>query len=158
MAASPFRLMFIALVVSIAGISGIMAVFFSAHPYFSPYSQQQLPRGWIDEHNYVSSNYSVSNGETVRDVFSYAGVGGQSTIIFAVQPLNITTKGDIEIKFNGIPLGQVRIEEVLVANTSIASCCSVTLVSAGVDNVMEITSRGFEGYLRYLIIIPTGRP
>jgi hypothetical protein len=42
-----------------------------------------------------------------------------------------------------------------IMSTSIASCCFVSLVNAGVDNVVEITSTGFEGTFRYIIKIPT---
>ncbi len=75
-------------------------------------------------------------------------------MVLGVQPLRVDTIGDIDIMFNGIPLGQTRIENTLVVNTSIASCCFVTFIQAGVDNVVQITSYGFEGDFRYLIIIP----
>jgi len=76
-------------------------------------------------------------------------------MILGIQPLTVDKIGDIEIEFNGILLGQTKIESTLVVNTSVASCCFVTLVQAGVDNVVEIASKGFEGNFRYLIIIPT---
>jgi hypothetical protein len=94
-------------------------------------------------------------GSKVTDIFGYSGAGGQSIMVLGIQPLRVDTIGDIDISFNGIPLGQTRIENTLVVNTSIASCCFVTFIQAGVDNVVEITSYGFEGLFRYLIIIPT---
>jgi len=151
----PFKLLFIISIVSVAGISGVVAVFITSHPYFSPFQKLQLPKGWIDENTYVSGNYSIRGGETFKDVFQYAGAGGQSIMILGVQPLSVEVKGDVDIKFNGIPLGETRIETTQVVNTSIASCCFVTLIQAGVDNVVEITSKGYEGNFRYLIIIPT---
>jgi len=151
----PFRVMLLVLIVATAGFTGMLAMFISAHPYFSPFQQQELPKGWIDPNTYVSGNFTIENGTKVRDIFGYVGAGGQSIMILGVQPLRIDTIGDIDIRFNGIPLGQTRIETTLVVNTSIASCCFVTLVQAGPDNVVEISSYGFEGLFRYLIIIPT---
>jgi len=59
------------------------------------------------------------------------------------------------IKFNGIDVGSTYVETPGIISTSIASCCFVSLVNAGVDNVIEITSTGFEGTFRYIIKIPT---
>jgi hypothetical protein len=132
----------------------MLAVFLSAHPYFSPFQQQDLPKGWINPNEYVSGNFTIRNGSKVTDIFGYVGAGGQSIMVLGVQPLTVDGIGDIDIRFNGIPLGQTRIETTLVVNTSIASCCFVTFIQAGVDNVVEITSYGFEGDFRYLIIIP----
>lgn len=144
------------LTVSTVGVTTLLAVFLSAHPYFSPFQPTTLPRGWIDQNTYVSENFTIASGQKVRDIFGYAGAGGQSIMVLGVQPLSIKTVGYIDIKFNGIPLGETYINQTLVVNTSIASCCFVTLIQAGVDNVVEITSNGFEGEFRYLIIIPTG--
>jgi hypothetical protein len=151
----PFRIMLLILIVATAGFTGMIAVFISAHPYFSPFQNQELPRGWIDANQYVSANFTIENGSKVTDIFGYSGAGGQSIMVLGIQPLRVDTIGDIDISFNGIPLGQTRIENTLVVNTSIASCCFVTFIQAGVDNVVEITSYGFEGLFRYLIIIPT---
>lgn len=150
----PFRVMLLILIVATAGLTGMLAVFLSAHPYFSPFQQQDLPKGWINPNEYVSGNFSIQNGSKVTDIFGYVGAGGQSIMVLGVQPLTVDGIGDIDIRFNGIPLGQTRIETTLVVNTSIASCCFVTFIQAGVDNVVEITSYGFEGDFRYLIIIP----
>ncbi|TDA40141.1 MAG: hypothetical protein DSO08_00425 [Candidatus Methanomethylicota archaeon] len=76
-------------------------------------------------------------------------------MILGIQPLSVESKGNIFVKFNGIPLGETWIETTQVVNTSIASCCFVTLIQAGVDNVVELTSYGYEGKFRYLVIIPT---
>ncbi|NHV45831.1 MAG: hypothetical protein HA493_04265 [Candidatus Verstraetearchaeota archaeon] len=152
------NLSFIFILLSIISISGILAVvgvFLYTHPYFNPLYKQPLPKGWIDERTYVSNNFTIKNGETIRDIFQYTGSSGQSIMILGVQPLVVEKKGSIFIKFNGIPLGESYIETTYVVNTSIASCCFVTLIQAGVDNVMEIESHGFEGLLRYLIILPT---
>lgn len=150
----PFRIMLVILIVATAGLTGMLAVFISAHPYFSPFQHQELPEGWIDASQYVSGNFTIANGSKVTDIFGYSGAGGQSIMVLGVQPLTVDTIGDIDIMFNGIPLGQTRIENTLVVNTSIASCCFVTFIQAGVDNVVQITSYGFEGDFRYLIIIP----
>ncbi|MCS7098264.1 MAG: hypothetical protein NZ922_04735, partial [Candidatus Methanomethyliaceae archaeon] len=91
----------------------------------------------------------------IKDFFQYFGRSGQSILILGIQPLSIERKGNIFITFNGIQLGETYIETTLVANTSIASCCFITLIQAGIDNIVEITSYGFEGKIRYLIIIPT---
>jgi hypothetical protein len=150
----PFRIMLVILIVATAGLTGMLAVFLSAHPYFSPFQTQELPEGWINANQYVSGNFTIENGSKVRDIFGYVGAGGQSIMVLGVQPLTVDTIGDIDIMFNGIPLGQTKIETTLVVNTSIASCCFVTFIQAGVDNIVEITSYGFEGDFRYLIIIP----
>ncbi len=150
----PFRIMFIVLVVSLAGLVGIVGIFFASHPEFGAFQNTQLPEGWIDANTYVSDNMTVNEGMTTTDIFGYAGAGGSSTMILGVQPLSVEKIGDIDIKFNGIPLGQTRIENTFVVNTSVASCCFVTLIKAGVDNVVEIKSLGYEGNFRYLVIIP----
>jgi hypothetical protein len=152
----PLRAMFVVLTVSTVGVVALLAVFLSAHPYFSPFQPVVLPRGWIDQQTYVSENFTIVKGQTVKDIFGYAGAGGQSIMVLGVQPLAIRQVGNIDVKFNGISLGETYINQTLVVNTSIASCCFVTLIQAGVDNVVEITSKGFEGDFRYLIIIPTG--
>ncbi|MGQ9759009.1 MAG: hypothetical protein ACUVQ5_00320 [Candidatus Methanomethylicaceae archaeon] len=151
----PFRVLLIVAIVSVFGISAVVGLFLLAHPYFNPLQKVQLPRGWIDENTYVSNNFTISEGETFRDVFQYVGAGGQSIMILGIQPLSVDRKGTVFIRFNGIPLGETYIETTLVVNTSIASCCFVTLIQAGVDNVVEMTSYGYEGKFRYLIIIPT---
>lgn len=148
--------MFVVLAVSTAGVTALLGVFLSAHPYFSPFQPVELPRGWVDQNTYVSENFTIAKGEMIKDIFGYAGAGGQSIMILGVQPLYIGAPGNIDVKFNGIPMGETLINQTLVVNTSIASCCFVTLIQAGVDNVVEITSNGFEGTFRYLIIIPTG--
>jgi hypothetical protein len=153
--ANPFKVMFVILIIAVAGLTGIIAVFVASHPDFSPFQNRQLPKGWIDANTYVSNNFSIVSGNIARDVFGYGGAGGQSIMILGIQPLTVDKIGDIEIEFNGIRLGQTKIESTLVVNTSVASCCFVTLVQAGVDNVVEIASKGFEGNFRYLIIIPT---
>ncbi|MEJ5293339.1 MAG: hypothetical protein WHS82_07055 [Candidatus Methanosuratincola sp.] len=152
----PLRAMFLVLTVSTVGVVALLAVFLSAHPYFSPFQPVVLPRGWIDANTYVSDNFTIASGETVKDIFGYAGAGGQSIMILGVQPLSIRTPGNIDVTFNGIPFGETYVNQTLVTNTSIASCCFVTLIQAGVDNVVEIRSKGFEGDFRYLIVIPTG--
>lgn len=151
----PFRVLLIVTIIAVFGISAVISVFLYAHPYFNPIQKQPLPRGWIDENTYVSNNYTIRNGETFRDIFQYAGAGGQSVFILGIQPLSVERKGNVFIKFNGIPLGETWIETTQVVNTSIASCCFVTLIQAGVDNVVELTSHGYEGKFRYLVIIPT---
>lgn len=140
---------------AIGGTATLLGVFLSAHPYFSPFQPVTLPQGWIDRGTYLSKNYSIQLGEEVRDIFAYEGGRGESIIILAIQPLTVAEKGAIEIRFNGISLGETRIESTQVINTSIASCCFVTLVQAGVDNVVEIDSLGYEGDFRYLIMIPS---
>lgn len=152
----PLRAMFVLLTVSTVGVVVLLAVFLSAHPYFSPIQPVVLPKGWIDQQTYVSENFTIAEGQTVKDIFGYAGAGGQSIMVLGVQPLEIKKIGNIDVKFNGIPLGETYINQTLVVNTSIASCCFVTLIQAGVDNVVEIKSNGFEGVFRYLIIIPAG--
>jgi hypothetical protein len=152
---SPFKVMFVVLVVAIGGTAVLVGVFLSAHPYFSPFQPVVLPQGWIDQGTYLSQNYSISQGQDVRDIFAYAGGGGQSIIILAIQPLTVAEKGSIEISFNGVSLGETSVESTQVINTSVASCCFVTLVQAGVDNVVEIESLGYEGDFRYLIMIPS---
>ncbi|MBC7121511.1 MAG: hypothetical protein H5T33_08125 [Candidatus Methanosuratus sp.] len=152
----PLRVMFVVLTVSTVGVVSLLAVFLSAHPYFSPFQPVTLPKGWIDEQTYVSENFTITAGQTVTDIFGYAGAGGQSIMTLGIQPLSIKTAGNIDITFNGIPLGETCVNQTLVTNTSIASCCFVTLIQAGVDNVVEVESKGFEGEFRYLIIIPTG--
>lgn len=142
-------------IVSVFGVSAVVGAFLLAHPYFNPLQRAPLPKGWIDENTYVSNNFTISKGETFRDVFQYGGAGGQSIMILGIQPLSVERKGNVFIKFNGIPLGETYIETTQVVNTSIASCCFVTLIQAGVDNVVEMTSYGYEGKFRYLIIIPT---
>ncbi|MHC1563884.1 MAG: hypothetical protein ACXQTF_00965 [Candidatus Hecatellaceae archaeon] len=152
----PFKLIIILGIVALAGLSGTVAIFLSVHPYFNPLQQQELPRGWVDPHTYVSpSNFTIHTGETVRDVFSYAGAGGESIIIISTQVISIEKKGEMVIKFNGIEIGSTYVETPGVISTSVASCCFVSLVSAGVDNVVEITSKGYEGTFRYIIKIPT---
>ncbi|MEM2880424.1 MAG: hypothetical protein QXP73_00775 [Candidatus Methanomethylicaceae archaeon] len=151
----PFRLLLIVAVISVFGISAVVGVFLYAHPYFNPFQKTPLPRGWIDENTYVSNNFTIRNGETFKDIFQYSGAGGQSIMILGIQPLSVERKGNIFIKFNGIPLGETWIETTQVVNTSIASCCFVTLIQAGVDNIVELTSYGYEGKFRYLVIIPT---
>lgn len=151
------KVMIITMIVSIIGMSTIAGVFFYYHPYFNPLAKPQLPRGWIDEKTYVSNNFTIKAGETIRDIFQYAGKGGQSILILGIQPLIVEKKGSISITFNSIPLGETYIETTLAINTSIASCCFVTLIQAGADNIVEIASSGFEGKIRYLIILPTGR-
>jgi hypothetical protein len=152
---SPFKVMFVVLVIAIGGTATLVGVFLSSHPYFSPFQTVALPQGWIDQGTYLSQNHSIKEGEDVKDIFAYAGGGGKSIIILAIQPLAVAEKGDIEIKFNGISLGETSIENTQVINTSIASCCFVTLVQAGMDNVVEIESLGYEGDFRYLIMIPS---
>lgn len=152
--ASPFKIMFVVLVVAIGGTAALIGVFLSSHPYFSPFQTAPLPQGWVDKGTYVSQNYTINQGGGVKDIFAYAGSGGQSIITLAIQPLSISEKGNIVIKFNGINLGETSVETTQVINTSIASCCFVTLVQAGIDNVVEIDSLGYEGDFRYLIIIP----
>lgn len=147
--------MFVILVVAVAGTATLLGVFLSSHPYFSPFQPVVLPQGWIDRGTYLSQNYSISEGEGVKDIFAYAGGGGESIIILAIQPLTVSEKGSIEIRFNGISLGETNVEGTQVINTSIASCCFVTLVQAGMDNVVEIDSLGYEGDFRYLITIPS---
>ncbi len=142
-------------IISISGILVAIGIFLYTHPDFNPLYKKPLPKGWIDERTYVSGNFTIKSGETIRDIFQYIGSGGQSIMILGVQPLVVEKKGNIFIKFNGIPLGESYIETTFVVNTSIASCCFVTLIQTGVDNIMEIKSYGFEGILRYLIIIPT---
>jgi len=153
--ANPFQIMLLVLIVASIGLTGMVAVFLTSHWEFNPFIQKPLPRGWIDPNNYVSDNFTITNGETFIDIFDYVGAGGQSIMVLGIQPLKIDTIGSIDIKFNQIPLGQTRIETTLVVNTSVASCCFVTLVQAGVENTVEITSLGFEGKFRYLVIIPT---
>ncbi|MDI9644409.1 MAG: hypothetical protein QFX35_04220 [Candidatus Verstraetearchaeota archaeon] len=152
----PLRAMFLVLTLSTVGVTALLAAFLSAHPYFSPFQPFQLPRGWVDQNTYVSENFTIARGGMVKDIFGYAGAGGQSIMILGVQPLAIGAPGSIFVKFNGIPLGETYINQTLVVNTSIASCCFVTLIQTGVDNVVEITSKDFVGEFRYLIIIPTG--
>lgn len=149
--------MTITMIVSTIGMSIIAGAFFYYHPYFNPLAKPQLPKGWINERTYVSDNFTIRTGETIRDIFQYAGKGGQSMLILGVQPLTVERKGSISITFNNIPLGETYIETTLVVNTSIASCCFVTLIQAGTDNVVEFTSNGFEGKIRYLIMLPAGR-
>ena len=152
----PFKLIVVLGIVALAGLSGVVAVFLSAHPYFNPLQQRELPQGWADPQTYVSpSNYTIRTGETVKDVFSYAGAGGESIIIFSTQVISLEKKGEMTIKFNGIDVGSTYVETPGIISTSIASCCFVSLVNAGVDNVIEITSTGFEGTFRYIIKIPT---
>ncbi len=151
----PFKLIVVVAVVAILGLSGLVATFLSAHPYFNPLKQTKLPKGWIDEQTYISGNYTIRNGEKVADVFGYMKAGGQSILILAVQPLSVEEKGNVSIVFNGIELGTTFIETTTVVSTSLASCCFVTLIQAGVDNVVEITSNGYEGRFRYFIKIPT---
>ncbi len=154
---SPFKVMFVVLAISLAGIVGLVGIFIAAHPEFGAFQPTQLPEGWIDANTYVSNNMTITAGMVATDIFGYSGAGGLSAMILGVQPLSVDKIGDVDIKFNGIPLGQTRIENTLVVNTSVASCCFVTLVNAGVDNVVEITSLGYEGKFRYLIIIPTAK-
>lgn len=152
---SPFGLLLMITTVSMFGISVVVGALIYYHPYFNPLIKPQLPRGWIDEYTYVSNNFTIKNGETFRDIFQYSGRGGQSMLIFAIQPLIVEKKGSIFIIFNDIPLGETYIETTLVVNTSIASCCFITLIQAGTDNIVEIKSHGFEGVLRYMIVLPT---
>jgi len=154
---NPFKVMFIVLVISLAGTVGLVGVFIGSHPEFGWSQSTQLPEGWIDANTYVSDNMTISEGMAVTDIFGYSGAGGLSAMILGVQPLTVDKIGDVDIRFNGISLGQTRIENTLVVNTSIASCCFVTLVNAGVDNVVEITSLGYEGKFRYLVIIPSAK-
>ncbi len=154
---NPFKVMFIVLAISLAGIVGIVGIFIASHPEFGAFQSTQLPEGWIDANTYVSDNMTINAGMVATDIFGYSGAGGLSSMILGVQPLTVDKIGDVDIKFNGIQLGQTRIENTLVVNTSIASCCFVTLVNAGVDNVVEITSLGYEGRFRYLVIIPTAK-
>ncbi|MEM0101497.1 MAG: hypothetical protein QXW34_01005 [Candidatus Methanomethyliaceae archaeon] len=157
MEVSSLKLIMITIIISIIGITSIIGAFLYYHPYFNPLTKPQLPKGWIDERTYVSNNFTIKTGETIKDIFQYTGKSGQSILILGVQPLSIEKKGSISITFNNIPLGETYIETTLVVNTSIASCCFVTLIQAGTDNIMEITSNEFEGKIRYLIILPTGR-
>jgi len=147
--------MLLVLIIASVGFTGMVAIFLTSHVEFNPFIQKPLPEGWIDQNNYVSENFTILDGVRVLDIFGYTQAGGQSIMVLGIQPLTVDTIGDIDIKFNNIPLGQTRIETTLVVNTSVASCCFVTLVQAGVDNTVEITSYGFEGKFRYLIIIPT---
>lgn len=152
----PFKLIVVLGIAALAGLSGVVAIFLSAHPYFNPLQQRELPQGWVDPQTYVSpSNFTIRTGETVKDVFSYAGAGGESIIIFSAQVISVEKKGEMVIKFNGIEVGSTYVETPGIMSTSIASCCFVSLVNAGVDNVVEITSTGFEGTFRYIIKIPT---
>lgn len=152
---SLFTIIITTMIVSIVGITSMIGIFLYYHPYFNPFFKSTLPRGWIDENTYVSNNFTIRGGESIKDIFQYFGKSGQFILTFGIQPLSVEKKGNIFIKFNGIPLGETYIETTLVANTSIASCCFITLIQAGVDNVVEITSYGFEGKIRYLIVIPT---
>jgi hypothetical protein len=154
---SLFKAMFVVLVIAIGGTVALVGIFLSAHPYFSPFQAVPLPQGWVDQGTYISQNYSINQGEDVKDIFAYAGGGGQSIITLAIQPLSVGEKGSINIIFNGISLGETWVESTQVINTSIASCCFVTLVQAGIDNVVEIVSLGYKGDFRYLILIPTVR-
>jgi hypothetical protein len=99
----PFKLIVVLGIAALAGLSGVVAIFLSAHPYFNPLQQRELPQGWVDPQTYVSpSNFTIRTGETVKDVFSYAGAGGESIIIFSAQVISVEKKGEIVIKFNGI--------------------------------------------------------
>jgi len=151
----PFKLLIIVAIVAIVGLSGIVTVFLSAHPYFNPLQQQELPKGWVDANTYVSpKNFTIHKGETVVDTFDAPFAGGQSIMILTTQVISIEEKGEWEIKFNGISLGVDYVEEVGIIEAAVASCCFVSLVQAGTANVVEITSHGFEGTYRYVVIIP----
>jgi len=151
----PLKLMVLIASIAVVGIAGVVGVFITVHPYFNPVAQKPLPRGWVNESVYVSQNFTIHPGETFKDIFAYAGAGGQSMMVLAVQPLEIKKPGDIVIVFNGIKLGRTSVTTTQVTSISIASCCFVQLVQAGVDNVVEITSIDFEGKMRYLVILPT---
>ena len=89
------------------------------------------------------------------DAFTYPKAGGESIIIFSTQVITVEKKGEMVIKFNGIEIGTTYVESPGIISTSIASCCFVSIVQAGVDNVVEITSKGFQGSFRYIVKIPT---
>ncbi len=152
---SPFRIeMIVVTIISIVGLTSIFTLFLSAHPYFNPLQQHELPVGWVNEYTYVSSNLTVYKEEKVIETFRYAGAGGESTVIFSLQVISINEKGEVFIRFNGIDIGSTYVETPGVIEASVASCCFVSLVSAAEDNHVEILSNGFEGLFRYIIVIP----
>jgi len=153
----PFKLMVVVGIAAFIGLAGVFAVFLSAHPYFNPLHRgEEKLRGWVDECTYVSpQNFYIRPGETVVDAFTYPKAGGESIIIFSTQVITVEKKGEMVIKFNGIEIGTTYVESPGIISTSIASCCFVSIVQAGVDNVVEITSKGFQGSFRYIVKIPT---
>jgi hypothetical protein len=151
----PFTILIVVAIVALVGLAGIVGVFLSAHPYFNPLQQQELPEGWVDANTYVSpKNFTIHKGETIIDTFDAPFAGGQSIMILTTQVISIEEKGEWEIKFNGISLGVDYVKEVGIIEAAVASCCFVSLVQAGTTNVVEITSQGFEGTYRYVVIIP----
>ena len=151
----PFTILIVVAIVALIGISGIIGVFLTAHPYFNPLQQQELPEGWVDENTYVSTTvFTIHKGETIVDTFDAPTAGGQSIMILTTQVITLEEKGDWEISFNGISLGVDYVEDVGIIEAAVASCCFVSLVQGGTTNVVEISSRGFEGTYRYVVIIP----
>ncbi len=151
----PFKLLIVLALVAVIGLAGIVTVFLSAHPYFNPLQEEELPEGWIDENTYVSpKTFSIHKGETIVDTFDAPFAGGQSIMILTTQVISVEKKGEWEMCFNGISLGVDYVEDVGIIEAAVASCCFVSLVQGATTNVVEITSHGFEGTYRYVIIIP----
>jgi len=149
----PFKIMIAVLAIAIVGLAGIVGIILSEHPVFNPFLYR--PRTGEDV-TYVSPyNFTLRDGERVVDRFQYSGAGRQSIVLFSVQVIEVDQKGLLYIRFNGIDLGSTYVEAPGVVEARIASCCYVSVVQMGVDNVVEFRSGGFEGSFRYVIAMPT---
>jgi hypothetical protein len=102
---------------------------------------------------YVSPNYTLTENETVKAVFSYTGPSSSYAVRFVLQPLEVREPGYVLVRVNGIPLYKRYINSTQVTGLKIASCCAVAMVTAGAYNTVEIESRGFEGTVRFYVEI-----
>ena len=142
------KLEFAVLTGSLTGLIAIFLVLALAHPVFF------RPGGPIRGVIYVSPNYTISDGETIKDVFSYTGPSSSYAVQFVLQPLEVRKPGYVSIRVNGIPLYKRYINSTEVTGLKIASCCAVAMVTAGTYNTVEIKSDGFEGTVRFYVEIP----
>lgn len=150
-----FHLMLLIIILSIAGITGVVYVFVASNAYFSPLAPQQLGDGWVSANTYVSDEIIIATAWTNLNTVQFSGSGIIPVLNIRIDPLGVSRDGILEVRVNGIFLGMVRINDTGVpVDFVITSCCSYPLIVGGEENAIEMKSRGFIGVFRYTMTIP----
>jgi len=152
----PLKVMMVVTLASVLGIAGIVGVFLIKYPVFNPFHNLYKPvPEYSDEAVYISPhNFTIADGERIVDVFQFSSTGTESIVFFSTQVINIEQKGFLHIRFNGMDVGSAYVETPGIVQARIASCCYISLIEIGADNVVEFRSEGFEGSFRYVIALP----
>jgi hypothetical protein len=152
----PLKVMIIITMASVLGMAGIVGVFLTRYPVFNPFHNLYRPLlGYSNGTVYISpQNFTILDGERIVDVFQFSSANRESIVFFSTQVIDIEQKGILHIRFNGMDIGSPYVETPGIVQARIASCCYVSLIKIGADNVVEFTSEGFEGSFRYVIALP----